>query len=333
MNRTNSISLIGQMRRMMPIQLPRLTRRGFLRTTAAAGAAAAFPRMLWADDVKADPHVWALLSDTHVAGDAKMRWMNATMAENMSHVCNAVLASSTRHAGLLVTGDLAFDDGQDVDYTTFLSLVQPVRKAETPVHLLLGNHDHRRRFWQAIRKTDKSFKQGSAENQNDQTIIDRHLALVEADRANFVLLDSLDETDKAPGKLGDAQLRWLRDTLDSHRDKPAVVVVHHNPNPAGSRLGANLGGIGDSEALFEILGLHKQVKCLVFGHSHKWGISRRDEIHLVNLPPVGYVFDAKAPNGWVELRLKESGAELQLFALDEKHPEHRREVRLEWRAG
>jgi 3',5'-cyclic AMP phosphodiesterase CpdA len=317
----------------MPIQLPRLTRRDFFRTTAAIGASAALPCALWASDVKADPHVWALLSDTHVAGDANMRWMNATMAENLSHVCNAVLTSSTRYAGMLVTGDLAFDDGQDVDYATFLALVEQVRKREMPVHLLLGNHDHRQRFWQAICKTEEPFKEGSTETQGRQAIVGRHLALVEAERANFLLLDSLDETDKAPGKLGSAQLRWLQDTLDSHRDKPAVVLVHHFPNPAGARPGANLGGISDSDAMFEVLSPRKQVKCLIFGHSHRWGISRRDEIHLVNLPPVGYVFDAKAPNGWVELRLKDSGAELQLFALDAKHPEQRREVKLEWRTG
>ncbi len=284
--------------------------------------------------VKADPHTWALLSDTHIAADATKSWMNAVMADNFTRVCNDVLARNTRYAGLLVTGDLAFDDGQDNDYSTFLSIVAPVRGAEMPVHLLLGNHDHRERFWQAADKTDHPFNRAATDqNTNGRFITDRHVGLIESDRANFMLLDSLDETDKAPGKLGEAQLRWLRETLDSHRDKPAIIFVHHFPNPAGARPGANLGGIIDSGALFEILTPHKQVKCLVFGHSHKWSISQRDQIHLVNLPPVGYVFDAKAPNGWTELRLSDSGAELQLFALDEKHPEHRREVNLKWRPG
>ncbi len=320
----------------MPINLPRLSRRDFLRTTAALGAAACVPSgVLAGETVKADPHTWALLSDTHIAANATKWWMNAVMAENLTRVCNDVLARSTRHAGLLVTGDLAFDDGQDADYSTFLSLVAPVRRAEMPVHLLLGNHDHRQRFWQALDKIDQLPDRAVAEKQNanGKLVADRHVGLIESERANFLMLDSLDETDKAPGKLGETQLKWLRESLDAHRDKPAIVIVHHFPNPAGARSGANLGGISDSEALFEILTPRKQAKCLVFGHSHKWGISQRDAIHLVNLPPVGYVFDAKAPNGWTELRLTDTGAELQLFALDEKHPEHRREVKLAWRPG
>jgi 3',5'-cyclic-AMP phosphodiesterase len=138
----------------MPVHLPPLSRRDFLRTAVAAGAAASLPHGIWAGEaVNTDPHVWAFLSDPHVAGDAAMRWMNATMAENLSRVCNEVLARNARHAGLLVTGDLAFDDGQDADYATFLSRVAPVRKAEMPVHLLLGNHDHRGRFWQTTAPT------------------------------------------------------------------------------------------------------------------------------------------------------------------------------------
>jgi 3',5'-cyclic AMP phosphodiesterase CpdA len=297
--------------------------------------AAGLPRVLRAGDVvKADPHVWALLSDTHVAGDSAKRWMNASMAENLARVCTDVLARDTRHSGLFVTGDLAFDDGQDADYATFLSLVETVRTAKMPVHLLLGNHDHRQRFWRALANANGSTNGAAGEPiENSHVVADRHVGLIEAERANFLLLDSLDETDRAPGKIGDVQLKWLGETLDKNSFKPAIVVVHHFPNPAGARAGANLGGIADSEALFEILTPRKQVKCLIFGHSHKWGITRRDEIHLVNLPPVGYVFDAKAPNGWVELRLKEAGAVLQLFALDEKHPEHRREIKIEWRAG
>jgi 3',5'-cyclic-AMP phosphodiesterase len=318
----------------MPIQLPRLTRRDFLWTTAAAGATTALPCVLWADEVNVDPHVWALLSDTHVAGDATKRWMNATMAENLTRVCTEVLARKTRHAGVLVSGDLAFDDGQHADYATFLSLVAPIRKAELPVHLMLGNHDHRGRFWEALAKNEPHSRLATAEQDvNGKKVAARQVGFIEGERANFLLLDSLDETDKAPGKLGEAQLRWVQDTLDAHHDKPAIVVVHHYPNPAGARPNANLGGIADSDALFGVMAPRKHVKCLIFGHSHKWSVTRRDEIHLVNLPPVGYVFDAKAPNGWVELRLTESGAALQLFALDEKHPEHRREVRLEWRAG
>ncbi|MGC4007496.1 MAG: hypothetical protein QM811_31985 [Pirellulales bacterium] len=62
----------------------------------------------------------------------------------------------------------------------------------------------------------------------------------------------------------------------------------------------------------EVLVPRKQVKALFYGHTHRWGRKEHEGIHLINLPPVGYLFDKESPNGWAELVLREKGAVLTL---------------------
>jgi hypothetical protein len=50
---------------------------------------------------------------------------------------------------------------------------------------------------------------------------------------DWYLLDSLDVTNKTPGTLGAEQLEWLEKSLKAAADRPALVMVHHNPQPAG----------------------------------------------------------------------------------------------------
>ena len=45
----------------------------------------------------------------------------------------------------------------------------------------------------------------------------------------------------------------------------------------------------------------------MFGHTHFWHRDQRKGIHLLNLPPVAYVFKKEAPSGSVDLRLRKSG--------------------------
>ena len=70
---------------------------------------------------------------------------------------------------------------------------------------------------------------------------------------------------------------------------------------------------------------------MIYGHTHQWRCTRNKEIHLINLPPTSYLFDKNAPNGWVDLRLREDGALLTLHALDSKHKQNGETVKLSWR--
>ena len=302
----------------MPIHLPPITRRQFLMRSLAAGAGLAMGPELRAAMRRTDPDSWALFSDIHIAGDRMKEARGINMADHLAIASREVLALPKRPAGVFVLGDCAFNSGEKADYALVSELLQPIRKDEMPVHLALGNHDHRERFWEALQE----------EKAAQRPLADKQATLLHGKRANWFILDSLETTLQTPGLIGREQLDWLAQALDANPSLPAVVMVHHNPGKVG-----NVSGLKDTESLFEIIRPRKQVKAYVFGHTHHWHVKPDPSgIHLVNLPPVAYLFQEGDPAGWVHATLKAESMRLELRCLDQTHKEHGRVLDLKWRA-
>jgi predicted phosphodiesterase len=306
----------------MPITLPPISRRRFLTGSLAAGAALLVPQWLSAADADADPHRIALLSDTHIHQDPKsIHKTNVNPYENLSRACAEIVALDARPAAVLHGGDLANHAGNPGDYATLLQCLDPLRRAGLPIHLALGNHDERQNFWAAV----------PADDARQKDVNDRHALLVEAPRANFYMLDSLDGTTKTPGTIGTTQLAWLTRELDSRPNKPAIVIVHHDPHDPQAKK-EKVTGLVDTAAFFDAILPRKQVKAYVFGHTHDWRYFEYRGVHCVNLPPTAWLFKEGRPRGWVDLNLKEDGATFELRSLDPKHPQHGEKFDLKWRA-
>ncbi len=302
---------------LMPIFLPQLTRREFLKRAALAGAAVALGPSSYAgpSDRARDEHTFAFFSDPHVAADAALNFAGVNMADNLAACARELAAWPVPPAAVIVNGDLAFKFGLPADYATFGKLMEPIR-ALAPVHLTLGNHDARGNFWQA-------FPQDAT---RAAAVPEKQVAVFTSTRANWFLLDSLNVTDRTPGRLGAAQLHWLARELESRPDQPAIVVGHHPLDFTG------LLGLKDSSALEKLLARHRQVKAFVFGHTHDWHVrTHQSGVHLINLPPTGYVFDAGRPSGWVRVTLAPDGMEVELRSLDPNYPDHAKVRRLNWR--
>ena len=303
----------------MPVTLPQLSRRKFLKRAALAGAAAAFAPSSYARlfGKARDKHTFAIFSDTHIAADAALEHGGINMADNFAAGVRELAAWPVKPAAVIMNGDLAFKSGQPEDYPTFGKLIAPVR-ALAPIHLSLGNHDQRENFWSAF--PHDAIRPGAT--------LSRQATVFAGDRANWFLLDSLDVTDHTPGELGTDQLGWLDRELDLRSDRPAMVVCHHNLQAPGENI-----GLKDSAALEECFTRHRQVKAFIYGHTHDWHIeTHASGVHLINLPPTAYVFEAGRPSGWVLCTLARDGAEFELRALDPKHPEHAQIKKLSWRA-
>ena len=302
----------------MPISLPPISRRKFLARSFAAGAGLIFSPTLFAANRKVDEHAWVLLSDTHLAADRTLIAREVNMSDNFLAVTKEVCELSKRPAAVLICGDLAYNSGEKEDYANVTELLQPLRAAQMPIHLALGNHDHRERFWDAL-LDEKTVR---------RPVVDRQVAIIPASRANWFVLDSLDKTLATPGALGETQLAWLAQALDANADKPALVMIHHNPNLDGTSKGALM----DTKELFEVIRPRKQVKAYLFGHSHYWNVEEDSSgIHLINLPPTAYLFDKTKPNGWVLANLERKGMRLELRCLNRAHEAHGRIVDLKWR--
>jgi 3',5'-cyclic AMP phosphodiesterase CpdA len=303
----------------MPIHLPPIPRRGFLKRSLFTGAGLAFGSSLWAAARRTDANSWALLADTHVAADRATVVRGTNMSGHFQTVSKELLGLPKRPAGVFILGDCAYSSGEKGDYTALTELLQPLRAGELPVHLALGNHDQRENFWEALQQVKAA----------ERPVLDRHVAMIRSSHVNWFLLDSLEKTLQTPGLVGQAQFDWLAKALDAHKRKPAVILVHHNPGAE-----ANHTGLKDTQALFDLIRPRKQVKAWIFGHTHHWNVVEdASGIHLVNLPPVAYVFREGNPNGWVQATTRSDGLKLELRCVDARHMQHAQVVDLKWRPG
>jgi len=276
---------------------------------------AATPQLLAAKK-ETDPDFWALLSDIHIAADRKQLGRGVNMVEHFETVSGELLNLAKSPAGLFINGDCAFNSGESGDYATVAELLTPLREGGMPIHLGLGNHDHREHFWQAFAE-EKAVK---------RPLHDRQCSLMKTPRANWFLLDSLEKTLATPGLLGPEQLTWLGKTLDECPATPAIVMIHHNPGLSGNM------GLKDTEALFQVIRPRKQVKAYIYGHTHTWKVEKDETgLHLINLPPVAYVFQEGQPSGWTRLTLADDGMKLELRCIDTSHRDHGQKVDLKWR--
>lgn len=297
----------------MPFHVPPINRRQFLLGSVAAGAGLLL-RPTWSAD--RDPHRWALLSDPHVAEDAAFVAREVNVSDHLRRVVAEVAALDRLPAGLIVNGDCAYGVGTLGDYATFSGLLKPISTAGIPMHYTLGNHDQRDNFRQSLAAGSKNVVEGKV------------VSLIETPRANWFILDSLDKTNMAPGIVGEEQRRWLAQALDARKDRPALVMVHHNPIFEGVSK-----ALVDTQELYDLLAPRKQVKALIFGHTHHWDLQQKEGLHLINLPAVSYPFKAGDPAGWVDVHLAEQSATLELRSLDPAHPAHGKKSELKWREG
>lgn len=304
----------------MPLSVESVSRRDFLKASMILGAAALLPQNVLAafptpSSVKPDIESLALLSDTHVSGGFLFKMMGS----RLSRAVQQVLSLPQRPEKVLVAGDCAHLSGRKGDYREYVRRIQPLVDAGMPLHMILGNHDHRERFWNAL------------PHERPQTSIPqpRQAMVIPGRHANWFMLDSLNQSDPGEAELGRDQRTWLAHELDAHPDKPALIMLHHDPIRGGSKPGLN-----DSAELLAIANQHPHVKAIFFGHTHVWNVVQmRSGLYLVNLPALGYTLHGRSFIGWVECQLSDTGAALKVHALDENEPQHRRIIHLRWRAA
>ncbi len=279
----------------MPVTLPPLSRRRFLAATLATGAGLLL-RPEISLGAEADRNRLALLSDVHIDADPKRIDRGVVMHDHLRKTVDEIIKLDTKPAAALINGDCAHLLGREEDYGVLVELLKPLREAGLPVHLSMGNHDNRENLWKTVPKSES----------HEGGLIDRQITVLEMPHANLFLLDSLKTTNFTPGLLGESQLKWLGDALDARDKKPAVIIVHHQPDESPTPQ-----GLTDTRALLDLLTPRKHVKALFYGHTHVWEIKSRSGIHCVNLPAVAYPFQATQPTGWVDAHLREDGINLE----------------------
>ena len=254
----------------------------------------------------------ALLSDTHVAADAKNEYRKFLPWDNLKTVVPQVIES--RPEGVILNGDAARLTGELADYEAAKQLLAPLAE-QAPVYIGLGNHDDR----------DNFFKVFDPPPGNRQKVAGKHVLVIERPLMRLILLDSLLYVNKAAGLLGKAQREWLARFLEEPDARPTVIFVHHT-------LGDGDGDLLDVEGLFRLARPRKTVKAIIYGHSHKYAFTQEDGIHLINIPAVGYNFSDVEPVGWVDALFTAKGVDLKLRAFAGNRAADGQTRSLAWRA-
>ncbi len=303
-----------------------ITRRRFLNVSLAAvgGVVALTPRWSAAQDEKKEdprpegsrsagqPTRWAFLSDTHIAGDPEDNYRGFYPYRNLQKAFTQI--ASDLPEGLVVTGDIARLTGQMEDYENFQKLLLPL-VGRQPIYVALGNHDDRAHFLDV-------FENPAGRR---QAVKGKHIVTVDAGPVRFILLDSLFSTNQTMGLLGKAQRTWLQRYLPTCDDKPVILFFHHS-------LRDDDGDLQDLPRLFDIIKPMAKVKAIVYGHSHEYGFSDFEGIHLINLPAVAFNFGDEQPVGWVEARLGREGGEFVLHTIGGNNDQDGRAKQLRWRS-
>ena len=304
----------------MPIILPPIARRDFIKGSfVLSGVSITASSFVVADSksVRFDPNRIALLADTHISADPKQsypgtKWPGSpvqedehesvNMADSLESTIKSVIALDPRPAHLIVNGDCTLSRGTEAEYQELLRLLAPIRAAGITIHVTIGNHDNRENLWELLPflKEEQMGIQSS---------------VIESPHANLILLDS-----GRKGILGEEQLNWLAEELDKQADKPSLVFGHFNPYP--NRGVRPIKGMRDGASLLELLAKRKHARAYFYGHTHEWQYDQRDHLHLINQPAVSYYFGKGHAHGWVDLKLSEKSADLELQCIDPKHTQH-----------
>ena len=223
-------------------------------------------------------------TDTHLFADAAGALLGVNTEQSLQSVLTLAQQRHWPPDLVLTTGDLVHD-GSVQAYARFL---RHFAGLGMPVYCLPGNHD-------AGPTLRTQLRQGLV--QPDTQVLRDHWQIC--------LLDTA-VPDSEGGHLAATELQRLDAQLQAHPDHHALVCLHHQPVPVGSRW-LDTMAVDNGAELFAVLDRHPQVRGLLWGHVHQDFHQRRKGVHLIASPSTCIQF---APNSTE-------------FALDDTPPGYR----------
>ena len=227
------------------------------------------------------------LTDLHLYGAADGRLRGVATLPSLQATLAAALARHAPWDALLLTGDLVQDDA-----SAYARVRELFGAAPTPVYCIPGNHDEV--VAMRIALASRPFQVGGSALHGEWLL---------------VMLDSYLHG-MAHGRLADAELARLDATLAAHAGRHALVALHHQPVPVGSRWLDSVG-LANPAALFAVLDRHPNVRAVLWGHVHQAWESTRNGVRLMCTPSTcaqfkpgsdGFALDRSPPGyRWLEL--------------------------------
>lgn len=254
-----------------------------------------------------DENLVVIISDLHTYPDGYQ-------PVRLSRTVSDIVAMKPKPKHVIALGDLAYLQGKALEYAMLKQIVQPLYDAGVELTMGMGNHDRRENFSAAFPHLANKTK-----------VLGRMTFVVETPRADFIILDSLNQGEDnksfiVEGTLDDAQRKWLEERL-AKATKPTFVMAHHPIN----------------ETKLENMLLNSPTCCgYIHGHNHVWqtGWFHKDYtdrllIRTLCVPSTGHWGDI----GYTKFTLKEDQAIAELHEYEYFFPrpiEEGEEKPLQW---
>lgn len=191
---------------------------------------------------------FVVMSDLHLMPEGELSLTLDTSAR-LEQAIDAVVARYGDADFCILAGDLA-DLGQTAAYERLKTIIA---RLPIPVHITLGNHDHRPAFLEAF---GSQFAHASTGK------IDK---VIDHKGYRIIVLDS-SEPGLVHGVLQDAQIAQLQVWLKEAMDRPVIVVLHHNANAL--HIGSDDIRLLDPTAFIGALKTHPDIRQVIAGHVH-----------------------------------------------------------------
>ena len=195
--------------------------------------------------LRIDENLVCIISDLHLRpGEYQQQYFERTVQD--------ILSLNPRPLNVICLGDIAYLTGKVEEYELAKRLLAPLEEAGMHVTLGMGNHDRRENF--ALVFPDKAAA---------SELPHRYVYTVETPRADFIVLDSLDqgedtETWITPGVIDDEQRAWLAAKAAGCR-KQLFVMAHHP-----------MDEIKVTAQLYDC----PHTAGFIYGHKHEWDPGR-----------------------------------------------------------
>lgn len=181
-----------------------------------------------------EEYTFFIISDSHLGG-----------TKNITKMYNDAIAEAAD--GVLMIGDLC--SGNEVDYDTLIAVIN--RYPQIPSLQVIGNHDLYFEGWEYYQKYFGSSTYYFAVNTPTNSDL-------------FIMLDT------GGGTLGELQLQWLKEVLESQRNNFRNCIILTHNNILRSRLTISTLPMQEEVKVLLDLFLKHNVDYCITGHDHKY---------------------------------------------------------------
>lgn len=158
------------------------------------------------------------ISDFHLRGDGKLSFQVVDTASFLkstkAHLEHVFALDGQKPDMIVVTGDIA-DSG---DEKAYLMVYEALSSFNVPVYAVPGNHDRRDRMVRIL-------KGWTIPNPQTAPFL---CYSVQTEEARLLFLDTLNPSSHA-GHMREAELAWLDNELQSNKNVPTLIFMHHPP--------------------------------------------------------------------------------------------------------